>query len=159
MQTNTEYQRAHASAQSHFDGLVPPALPDPFLETDEGINWLDDAVRALVQGDALVIKSRSVSASVTPQELHEAIAYRLGGTVSPDAWALEKILAVIAARGPKDPELYHLLQNLFGLSTSKPNACHRWSVVHDLAEGLISPYAEDHCRAERENSEDDDHAY
>lgn len=157
MQSITQAKRAYASAQSIFDMATPPCEPDPFLESDEGKDWLDSAVRGLVQGDPLVIKSRTVSARVEPCALHEAIAARLADNVAL-GFELEEILSIIAARGHNDYELYRLLQNLFGLSTIRPNQCHQWSVIHDLAEGLISPLADAYCQAESENSEDDCYA-
>lgn len=154
MQTHIQQQRAFAGAQTMHDLASPPCIPDHFLDTPEGSDWIDQAVRELLAGDALVIKSRSVMAGVTQEQLLEAVALHLEAN-PPTTFALERILVVIAARGRKDGELYSLLLEMLGLSTTRPDECAKWSVIHDLAEGLISPLADAHCRASRENDEED----
>ena len=126
-----------------------------FLETPEGPDWLHDAINALICGDNVTAPrahGKSV-ALVTPQSLWEALAEHLGAQeqIAPlltdnREYPIERLLCEIVADGRRvQGKAYDLAIEAVG----KPKGKHT-TALHDVAEALIRPHANEYGRARAE---------
>ena len=126
-----------------------------FLETVEGPDWLHDAINALICGDNVTApRSHGKSvALVTPQSLWEALAEHLGAQehIAPlltdnREYPIERLLCEIVADGRRvHGTAYDLTCEALGQPKGKyPTA------LHDVAEALIRPHANEYGRARAE---------
>ena len=131
-----------------------------FLETPEGPDWLHDAINALICGDNVTAPrahGKSV-ALVTPQSLWEALAEHLGAQqhIAPlltdnREYPIERLLCEIVADGRRvHGKAYDLAIEAIG----KPKGKHP-TALHDVAEALIRPHANEYGRARAEELEAD----
>lgn len=142
---------AMRAGQVAWDNMSPPDDELAFLETTEGDNWLYEKAIAMVGGDDLLISSATVrTIRVEVASLHQALRDHLS-TLDDEEYHLEQMLTEIARRGPSD-KLFGMLQGLLGKTGGPSN----WTVIHDLATGLIVPHAESAANAMRENDYDPD---
>ena len=127
-----------------------------FLDTVEGPDWLYDAINSLICGDT-VTAPRSFGkpvALVTPQSLYEALAEHLGHkNTSPPLltdnreYPIEQMICEIIAGGSRvHGKAYDLACSALGT----PKAKHHPTALHDLAESLIRPRANEYGQARAE---------
>lgn len=126
-----------------------------FLETSEGPNWLHDAINMLICGQNVTAPrplGKSV-ALVTPQSLWEALAEHLGAQehIAPlltdnREYPIEQMICEIIADGRRvHGKAYDLACEALGQSkVGHPTA------LHDVAEALIRPWANEYGRARAE---------
>jgi len=126
-----------------------------FLDTLEGPDWLHDSINALICGENVTAPrpfGKSV-ALVTPQSLYEALAEHLGAQehIAPlltdnREYPIEQMICEIIADGRRSHgKAYDLACEALGQSkSSHPTA------LHDVAEGLIRPWANEYGRARAE---------
>ncbi|WP_053152114.1 hypothetical protein [Pseudomonas protegens] len=123
-----------------------------FLETPEGPDWLHDAVNALLCGDNVTAPrahGKSV-ALVTPQSLWEALAEHLGAQehIAPlltdnREYPIEQMICEIIADGRSiHRKAYDLACKAIG-----PSSQGHPTGLHDVAEALIRPWANEYGRA------------
>ncbi|MCO7566404.1 hypothetical protein NJI34_28470 [Pseudomonas sp. S 311-6] len=131
-----------------------------FLETDDGADWLYEAINDLIGGENVTAPrahGKSVSL-VTPQSLYEALAEHLGAQehIAPlltdnREYPIEKMICEIIADGRGiHRKAYDLAVEAVGQSKyGRPTA------LHDVAEALIRPWAKEYARARAEELEAD----
>lgn len=131
-----------------------------FLETPEGPDWLHDAINALICGDNVTAPrahGKSV-ALVTPQSLWEALAEHLSAQehIAPlltdnREYPIERLLCEIVADGRRvHGKAYDLVIEAVG----QPKGKHP-TALHDVAEALIRPHANEYGRARADELEAD----
>lgn len=126
-----------------------------FLETVEGPDWLHDAINALICGDNVTAPrahGKSV-ALVTPQSLWEALAEHLGAQehIAPlltdnREYPIERLLCEIVADGRR---VHGAAYDLTCETLGQPKGKHP-TALHDVAEALIRPHANEYGRARAE---------
>ena len=132
-----------------------------FLDTPEGPDWLHDAINALICGDNVTAPrahGKSV-ALVTPQSLWEALAEHLGAQehIAPlltdnRECPIEQLLCEIVADGRRiHGNAYDLVCKALG----HPKAKYHPTALHDVAEALIRPHANEYGLARAEELEAD----
>lgn len=126
-----------------------------FLETVDGADWLYESINALICGENVTAPrahGKSVSL-VTPQSLYEALAEHLDAQehIAPlltdnREYPIERMICEIIADGRGvHRKAYDLAVEAVGQSkTGRPTA------LHDVAEGLIRPWAQEYARARAE---------
>jgi|SRR5471030_839547 len=129
-----------------------------FLDTPEGPDWLHDAINSLICGDNVTAPrahGKSV-ALVTPQSLWEALAEHLGAQehIAPlltdnREYPIERMLCWVIADGRRaHGTAYDLAIEALG----QPRG-NRPTALHDVAEALIRPHANEYGRARAEELE------
>ncbi|KQV21065.1 hypothetical protein ASC74_18595 [Pseudomonas sp. Root329] len=126
-----------------------------FLETVEGPDWLHDAINALICGDNVTAPrahGKSV-ALVTPQSLWEALAEHLDAQehIAPlltdnREYPIERLLCEIVADGRR---VHGVAYDLAIEALGQPKST-RATALHDVAEALIRPHANEYGRARAE---------
>jgi hypothetical protein len=123
-----------------------------FLDTPEGPDWLHDAINALICGENVTAPrahGKAVSL-VTPQSLWEAVAEHLGAQehIAPlltdnREYPIERMLCEVIADGRRvHGKAFDLACEALGRSKrGHPTA------LHDVAETLIKPWANEYGRA------------
>lgn len=132
-----------------------------FLNTVEGPDWLHDAINSLICGDSVTAPrpfGKSV-ALVTPQSLYEALAEHLGAQehIAPlltdsREYPIEQVLCEIVADGRR---IHGNAYDLACKALGQPKAKHHPTALHDVAEALIRPHANEYGRARAEELEVD----
>ncbi len=132
-----------------------------FLDTPEGPDWLHDAINALICGDNVTAPrahGKSV-ALVTPQSLWEALAEHLGAQehIAPlltdnREYPIEQLLCEIVADGRR---IHGNAYDLACKALGQPKAKHHPTALHDVAEALIRPHANEYGLARAEELEAD----
>ncbi|AOZ14978.1 hypothetical protein AA042_21765 [Pseudomonas lundensis] len=127
-----------------------------FLDTVEGPDWLHDAINTLICGDNVAAPrpfGKSV-ALVTPQSLYEALAEHLGAQeqIAPlltdnREYPIERMICEIVAGGRR---VYGTAYDLACSALGTPKVKHHPTALHDVAEALIRPWANDYGRARAE---------
>ena len=126
-----------------------------FLETVEGPDWLHDAINALICGDNVTAPRAHGKpvALVTPQSLWEALAEHLGAQehIAPlltdnREYPIERLLCEIVADGRR---VHGAAYNLTCEALGQPKGKHP-TALHDVAEALIRPHANEYGRARAE---------
>ncbi|VVM74262.1 hypothetical protein [Pseudomonas fluorescens] len=127
-----------------------------FLDTPEGPDWLHDAINALICGDNVTAPrahGKSV-ALVTPQSLWEALAEHLGAQeqIAPlltdnRIYPIERLLCEIVADGRR---VHGAAYDLACEALGQPKGKHHPTALHDVAESLIRPWANEYGRARAE---------
>lgn len=131
-----------------------------FLDTPEGPDWLHDAINALICGDNVTAPRAhgKTVALVTPQSLWEALAEHLGAQehIAPlltdnREYPIERMICEVIADGRRSHgKTYDLACEALGQSKhGRPTA------LHDVAEALIRPHANEYGRARAEELEAD----
>ena len=126
-----------------------------FLDTPEGPDWLHDAINSLICGDNVTAPrahGKSV-ALVTPQSLWEALAEHLGAqeNIAPlltdnREYPIERMICGVIADGRRSHgAIYDLAIEAIG----RPIGTHP-TALHDVAEALIKPHANEYGRARAE---------
>ena len=132
-----------------------------FLDTAEGPDWLHDAINSLICGDNVTAPrahGKSI-ALVTPQSLWEALAEHLGAQehIAPlltdnREYPIEQLLCEIVADGRRiHGNAYDLVCKALG----HPKAKYHPTALHDVAEALIRPHANEYGLARAEELEAD----
>ncbi|UZE14760.1 hypothetical protein [Pseudomonas sp. B21-053] len=129
-----------------------------FLDTPEGPDWLHDAINSLICGDNVTAPrahGKSV-ALVTPQSLWEALAEHLGAQehIAPlltdnREYPIERLLCEIVADGRR---VHGTAYDLAIEAMGQPKG-NRPTALHDVAEELIRPHANEYGRARAEELE------
>ena len=132
-----------------------------FLDTVEGPDWLHDAINSLICGDNVTAPQahgKSV-ALVTPLSLWEALAEHLSAQeyIAPlltdkREYPIEQLLCEIVAGGRR---IHGTAYDLACGALGQPKAKHHPTALHDVAEALIRPHANDYGRARAEELEVD----
>ena len=126
-----------------------------FLETVEGPDWLHDAINALICGDNVTAPRAHGKpvALVTPQSLWEALAEHLGAQehIAPlltdnREYPIERLLCEIVADGRR---VHGAAYNLTCEALGQPKGKHP-TALHDVADALIRPHANEYGRARAE---------
>ena len=126
-----------------------------FLETVEGPDWLHDAINALICGDSVTApRAHGKSAAlVTPQSLWEALAEHLGAQehIAPlltdnREYPIERLLCEIVADGRR---VHGAAYDLTCEALGQPKGKHP-TALHDVADALIRPHANEYGRARAE---------
>ena len=127
-----------------------------FLDTVEGPDWLHDAINTLICGDNVSAPrpfGKSV-ALVTPQSLYEALAEHLGAQeqIAPlltdnREYPIERMICEIVAGGRR---VYGTAYDLACSALGTPKVKHHPTALHDVAEALIRPWANDYGQARAE---------
>ncbi|NWD74817.1 hypothetical protein HX890_11945 [Pseudomonas gingeri] len=127
-----------------------------FLETPEGPDWLHDAINSLICGDNVTAPRAhgKTVALVTPQSLWEALAEHLGAQehIAPlltdnREYPIEQMICEVIADGRRvHGKAYDLAVEALG----KPKGEHHPTALHDVAEALIRPWANEYGRARAE---------
>ena len=127
-----------------------------FLDTVEGPDWLHDAINTLICGDNVSAPrpfGKSV-ALVTPQSLYEALAEHLGAQeqIAPlltdnREYPIERMICEIVAGGRR---VYGTAYDLACSALGTPKVKHHPTALHDVAESLIRPWANDYGQARAE---------
>ena len=127
-----------------------------FLDTVEGPDWLHDAINTLICGDNVTAPrpfGKSV-ALVTPQSLYEALAEHLGAQeqIAPlltdnREYPIERMICEIVAGGRR---VYGTAYDLACSALGTPKVKHHPTALHDVAESLIRPWANDYGQARAE---------
>ena len=130
-------------------------MPD-FLDTVEGPDWLHDAINTLICGDNVTSPrpyGKSV-ALVTPQSLYEALAEHLGAQehIAPlltdnREYPIEQMICEVVAGGRSE---YGKAYDLACMVLGVPRAKHHPTALHDVADALIRPWANDYGQARAE---------
>lgn len=127
-----------------------------FLDTVEGPDWLHDAINTLICGDNVTAPRpfRKSVALVTPQSLYEALAEHLGAQeqIAPlltdnREYPIERMICEIVAGGRR---VYGTAYDLACSALGTPKVKHHPTALHDVAEALIRPWANDYGRARAE---------
>lgn len=135
-------------------------MPD-FLDTVEGPDWLHDAINSLICGDSVTSPRPfgKAVALVTPQSLYEALAKHLGAQehIAPlltdsREYPIEQLFCEIVADGRR---IHGNAYDLACKALGQPKAKHHPTALHDVAEALIRPYANEYGRARAEELEVD----
>lgn len=129
-----------------------------FIDTPEGPDWLHDAINSLICGDNVTAPrahGKSV-ALVTPQSLWEALAEHLGAQehIAPlltdnREYPIERLLCEIVADGRR---VHGTAYDLAIEALGHPKGI-RLTALHDVAEELIRPHANEYGRARAEELE------
>ena len=130
-------------------------MPD-FLDTVEGPDWLHDAINSLICGDSVISPrpfGKAVSL-VTPQSLYEALAEHLGAQehIAPlltenREYPIEQMICEIVAGGRRvHGKAYDLACSALGAPKAKLHP----TALHDVAEALIRPWANEYGQARTE---------
>jgi len=127
-----------------------------FLETPEGPDWLHDAINSLICGDNVTAPRAhgKTVALVTPQSLYEALAEHLGAQehIAPlltdnREYPIEQMICEVIADGRRvHGKAYDLALKALG----EPKSEHHPTALHDVAEALIRPHANEYGRARAE---------
>ncbi|MGP0014306.1 hypothetical protein [Pseudomonas sp.] len=127
-----------------------------FLETPEGPDWLHDAINSLICGDNVTAPRAhgKTVALVTPQSLYEALAEHLGAQehIAPlltdnREYPIEQMICEVIADGRRvHGKAYDLALKALG----EPKCEHHPTALHDVAEALIRPHANEYGRARAE---------
>ena len=127
-----------------------------FLDTVEGPDWLHDAINTLICSDNVTAPrpfGKSV-ALVTPQSLYEALAEHLGAQeqIAPlltdnREYPIEQMICEIVAGGRR---VYGTAYDLACSALGTPKVKHHPTALHDVAEALIRPWANDYGQARAE---------
>lgn len=127
-----------------------------FLDTVEGPDWLHDAINTLICSDNVTAPrpfGKSV-ALVTPQSLYEALAEHLGAQeqIAPlltdnREYPIERMICEIVAGGRR---VYGTAYDLACSALGTPKVKHHPTALHDVAEALIRPWANDYGQARAE---------
>ncbi|WP_202210589.1 hypothetical protein [Pseudomonas paraversuta] len=130
-------------------------MPD-FLDTVEGPDWLHDAINTLICGYNVTAPrpyGKSV-ALVTPQSLYEALAEYLGAqeNIAPlltdnREYPIEQMICEVVAGGRSE---YGKAYDLACMALGAPKAKHHPTALHDVADALIRPWANDYGQARAE---------
>ena len=127
-----------------------------FLDTVEGPDWLHDAINTLICGDNVTAPRpfRKSVALVTPQSLYEALAEHLGAQeqIAPlltdnREYPIERMICEIVAGGRR---VYGTAYDLACSALGTPKVKHHPTALHDVAESLIRPWANDYGQARAE---------
>ena len=127
-----------------------------FLDTVEGPDWLHDAINTLICGDNVTAPRpfRKSVALVTPQSLYEALAEHLGAQeqIAPlltdnREYPIERMICEIVAGGRR---VYGTAYDLACSALGTPKVKHHPTALHDVAEALIRPWANDYGQARAE---------
>ena len=127
-----------------------------FLDTVEGPDWLYDAIKSLICGDTVTAPrpfGKQVTL-VTPQSLYEALAEHLGAQehIAPlltdnREYPIEQMICEIVAGGRCiHGKVYDLACTALGPAKSRQHP----TALHDLAESLIRPRANEYGQARAE---------
>jgi hypothetical protein len=126
-----------------------------FLDTPEGPDWLHDAINTLICGENVTAPRAhgKAVALITPQSLWEALAEHLGAQehIAPlltdsRVYPIERLLCEIVADGRRaHGKAYDLTCEVLG----QPKGKHP-TALHDVAEALIRPHANEYGRARAE---------
>ena len=136
-----------------------------FLDTVEGPDWLHDAINTLICGDNVTAPRpfRKSVALVTPQSLYEALAEHLGAQeqIAPlltdnREYPIERMICEIVAGGRR---VYGTAYDLACSALGTPKVKHHPTALHDVAEALIRPWANDYGQARAEELAADAAAY
>lgn len=127
-----------------------------FLDTPEGPDWLHDAINTLICGENVTAPRAhgKAVALITPQSLWEALAEYLGAQehIAPlltynREYPIERLLCEIVADGRRaHGKAYDLVCEALG----QPKSKHSPTALHDVAEALIRPWANEYGRARAE---------
>lgn len=127
-----------------------------FLDTPEGPDWLHDAINSLICGDNVTAPrahGKSV-ALVTPQSLWEALAEHLGAQerIAPlltdnREYPIERMICCVVADGRR---AYGAAYDLAIEALGQPKGKYQPTALHDVAEALIRPWANDYGQARAE---------
>lgn len=129
-----------------------------FLDTPEGPDWLHDSINSLICGDNVKApRAHGKSAAlVTPQSLWEALAEHLGAQehIAPlltnnRVYPIERLLCEIVADGRR---VHGAAYDLAIEAMGRPKG-NRPTALHDVAEVLIRPHANEYGRARAEELE------
>lgn len=132
-----------------------------FLDTPEGPDWLHDAINSLICGDNVTAPRthRKSVALVTPQSLWEALAEHLGAQehIAPlltdnREYPIEQLLCEIVADGRR---IHGNAYDLACKALGHPKAKYHPTALHDVAEALIRPHANEYGLARAEELEAD----
>ena len=132
-----------------------------FLDTVEGPDWLYDANNSLICGDTITAPRPfgKPVALVTPQSLYKALAEHLGAQehIAPlltdnREYPIEQLLCEIVADGRR---IHGNAYDLACKALGQPKAKHHPTALHDVAEALIRPHANEYGRARAEELEVD----
>jgi hypothetical protein len=138
-----------------------------FLETPEGPDWLHDAINSLICGDNVTAPwaHGKTVALVTPQSLYEALAEHLGAQehIAPlltdnREYPIEQMICEVVADGRR---IHGKAFDLACQALGKPKNTLHPTALHDVAEALIRPHANEYGRARAEEIAHDlaaDHA-
>ena len=127
-----------------------------FLDTVEGPDWLHDAINTLICSDNVTAPRpfRKSVALVTPQSLYEALAEHLGAQeqIAPlltdnREYPIERMICEIVAGGRR---VYGTAYDLACSALGTPKVKHHPTALHDVAEALIRPWANDYGQARAE---------
>lgn len=123
-----------------------------FLETVDGADWLYESINALICGENVTAPrahGKAVSL-VTPQSLYEALAEHLGAQehIAPlltdnREYPIEKMICEIIADGRGIHRKVHDL----ACEAVGPSKAGHPTALHDVAEALIRPWANEYGRA------------
>jgi hypothetical protein len=127
-----------------------------FLDTPEGPDWLHDAINTLICGQNVTAPrahGKSV-ALITPQSLWEALAEHLDAQehIAPlltdnREYPIERMICEVIADGRRmHGRAYDLAIEALG----KPKSERSPTALHDVAESLIRPHANEYGRARAE---------
>jgi hypothetical protein len=129
-----------------------------FLDTVEGPDWLHDAINSLICGDNVTAPRAhgKTVALVTPQSLWEALAEHLSAQehIAPlltdnREYPIEQMICCVVADGRRaHGAAYDLAIKALGQPRSN-----RPTALHDVAEALIRPHANEYGRARTEELE------
>ena len=131
-----------------------------FLDTPEGPDWLHDAINSLICGDNVTAPRahRKSVALVTPQSLWEALAEHLGAQehIAPlltdnREYPIERMICEVIADGRRARSLIY---DLAIAALGQPKGNHP-TALHDVAETLIRPHANEYGRACAEELDSD----
>ena len=132
-----------------------------FLDTPEGPDWLHDAINSLICGENVTAPrahGKSI-ALVTPQSLWEALAEHLGAQehIAPlltynREYPIEQLLCEIVADGRR---IHGNAYDLACKALGHPKAKYHPTALHDVAEALIRPHANEYGLARAEELEAD----
>ena len=132
-----------------------------FLDTPEGPDWLHDAINSLICGDNVTAPRahRKPVVLVTPQSLWEALAEHLGAQehIAPlltdnREYPIEQLLCEIVADGRR---IHGNAYDLACKALGHPKAKYHPTALHDVAEALIRPHANEYGLARAEELEAD----
>jgi len=132
-----------------------------FLDTAEGPDWLHDAINSLICGDNVTAPRAhgKTVALVTPQSLWEALAEHLGAQehIAPlltdnREYPIERMICEVIADGRRvHGKTFDLACEALGQPKNKTHP----TALHDVAEALIRPWANEYGRARVEELDAD----
>ena len=130
-----------------------------FLDTVEGPDWLHDAINSLICGDNVTAPRAhgKTVALVTPQSLWEALAEHLGAQehIAPlltdnREYPIERMICEVIADGRRmHGRAYDLAIEALGAPKNQNSP----TALHEVAESLIRPHANEYGRASAEELE------